>query len=517
MVGNTHFVGIAGVGLDAGSYREGDPRTAKKLGVFGFDRVTRVEQITDGLDRTIAAIQVPPNRHRPWLAGGEATVVGIDETDSVKPFVCVTHQGRKGTFALMGDGKVRFIPQTISDADFQALCTIAGGEAVDVERLAPEVKREEIAQAPAPVRPVPAKAKPPVQPPVTPAAKEARDRVAKMLAACGGTALLSRSEASITHVRGVATLPEMSSFEGTVVSHGGALRKSTMEVHSGGNRQLVVQVRSGKAGWRSVDGSVEELSPVALASMDHAAQIDRVVGMAPLLTDSDFTLEPIDETTVNGKPALGVKVTAAGKPDVSLFFGKDDHLPVLYSYRDRHPVTGKEALHETFLSDYRQQEPTADRDTLRAARVELDSPDLLDFLRRRALPRRVEDEVKALVLRLGDESLAVREKAARDLVARGQAAAQRLREAANDTDPEIARLAASCLGQIGKIEKDARTIAAIRLVGWTKPADAALVLIEYAAQADEETAREAIAALIAVGKAPVRALKDSDPIRRALA
>jgi hypothetical protein len=138
---STHFVGVAGVGLDAARFRADDPDAAKKLGVFGFDRVTGLDQVTDGLGATIVAIQVPAGSQRPWLAGGAATVVGVPEADSVKPFVCVTLEGRRGTFALMGDGKVRFVSETISDADFKALCTIAGGEAVDVDRVAPEVKR----------------------------------------------------------------------------------------------------------------------------------------------------------------------------------------------------------------------------------------------------------------------------------------------------------------------------------------------------------------------------------------
>jgi len=141
-VANTHFVGIAGVGLEAARYKEGDPAVAKKLGVFGYDRITQLAQITDGPENTIVAIQVPPMFKRPWLAGGGATVMGVPETESVKPFVCVGEGEKAGTFAIMGDGKVRFISAKISDKDFQALCTIAGGEVVDVNALAPEVKPE---------------------------------------------------------------------------------------------------------------------------------------------------------------------------------------------------------------------------------------------------------------------------------------------------------------------------------------------------------------------------------------
>src|SRR5262249_39317568 len=37
------------------------------------------------------------------------------------------------------DGKVRFLAEDIADKDFLAMCTIAGGENVDVDSVAPEV------------------------------------------------------------------------------------------------------------------------------------------------------------------------------------------------------------------------------------------------------------------------------------------------------------------------------------------------------------------------------------------
>jgi hypothetical protein len=138
-VANTHFIGIAGVGLDAAEYQPGDPSVAKKLGMFGYDRVTRLDDVKDGLANTIVAIQVPATYKSPWLAGGGSTIRGVPEKDSIKPFVCATYNGKRGTFAIMGDGKVRFLAETTSDADFQALCTIAGGEDVDVKAVAPEV------------------------------------------------------------------------------------------------------------------------------------------------------------------------------------------------------------------------------------------------------------------------------------------------------------------------------------------------------------------------------------------
>jgi hypothetical protein len=168
-VANTHFVGVSGIGPDAAEYAATDPAVAKKLGVFGNDRQTRLSDIKDGPENTIALIQVPADYKAPWLAGGGATIRGVPETDSIKPFVCVTYQGKRGTYAIMADSKVRFIAETIADKDFQALVTIAGGEKVDVDALAPVVPGQtaELKAQPLPETAPPAKEEPKAPPGAT--------------------------------------------------------------------------------------------------------------------------------------------------------------------------------------------------------------------------------------------------------------------------------------------------------------------------------------------------------------
>jgi len=135
--GATHFVGVAGVGLDAAEYAPDDALTAKKLGIFGYNRVTRPEDVKDGLPNTILLLQVPPTFKRPWIAGGGATVAGIPETKCIAPFVSTQRDGKKGTYALMADGTIRFLGDDISDENFKALVTINGGEKVELDKIAP--------------------------------------------------------------------------------------------------------------------------------------------------------------------------------------------------------------------------------------------------------------------------------------------------------------------------------------------------------------------------------------------
>ncbi|MBL8797199.1 MAG: DUF1559 domain-containing protein [Planctomycetia bacterium] len=137
----THYVGLAGIGLDAAEYPVGDAQYAKRLGIFGYNRETRLEDVKDGLENTILMIQVPPTYKRPWIAGGGATIQGVPETKSVSPFVSTTRDGRKGTVALMTDGSVRFIAAEIPDEAFKGLTTIAGGEKIELDKDAPPLPK----------------------------------------------------------------------------------------------------------------------------------------------------------------------------------------------------------------------------------------------------------------------------------------------------------------------------------------------------------------------------------------
>ncbi len=145
LVAATHYVGVAGVGLDAAEYDPKDLAVAKKLGVFGYDRVTKPDDIKDGLGNTILLLQIPAgpaDQKSPWMAGGGSTVRGISEdAGCVRPFVCAERDGKKGTYAIMCDGKVRFIPETIPPELFRAMCTINGNESMDkLDEIAPVVE-----------------------------------------------------------------------------------------------------------------------------------------------------------------------------------------------------------------------------------------------------------------------------------------------------------------------------------------------------------------------------------------
>jgi prepilin-type processing-associated H-X9-DG protein len=119
------YVGVAGVGADAPRLPAKHPRA----GVFGYDRVTRIEDITDGTNQTMMLVETTRD-HGPWTAGGPASVRGIDP--ATRPYIGRDrpfggyHPG--GVNVAFADGSVRFLRESIDSGVFEALATVAGGE-----------------------------------------------------------------------------------------------------------------------------------------------------------------------------------------------------------------------------------------------------------------------------------------------------------------------------------------------------------------------------------------------------
>jgi len=122
----TTYVGIAGIGKEAATLKINDP----KAGVFGYDRKTRIRDITDGTSNTMMVSEAYKDLG-PWSQGGVSTIRGLTS----KPYVngddgIGRGKGSGGVHVLLGDGSVRFVSENINAEVFEALATMAGGEVI---------------------------------------------------------------------------------------------------------------------------------------------------------------------------------------------------------------------------------------------------------------------------------------------------------------------------------------------------------------------------------------------------
>jgi hypothetical protein len=110
----TEYVGLAGLGKNAAELTVGE----KGIGVWGYDRQVRIEDIKDGTTNTALLIETVYDVG-PWIAGGPPTVRGFDSVDRFG--------GLHGEVipAAMADASIRRLDFDVDVAALSALATIA--------------------------------------------------------------------------------------------------------------------------------------------------------------------------------------------------------------------------------------------------------------------------------------------------------------------------------------------------------------------------------------------------------
>lgn len=115
------YVGIAGVGENAAMLVVDH----KDAGLWGYDRVTRFNQITGGTANTIACVETNQNLGF-WYSGGNATIRSA--LPSQEPYIGKSrqfggyHEGRSNF--LFADGVVRIISDSIDSKILEAMSTL---------------------------------------------------------------------------------------------------------------------------------------------------------------------------------------------------------------------------------------------------------------------------------------------------------------------------------------------------------------------------------------------------------
>jgi hypothetical protein len=352
--------------------------------------------------------------------------------------------------------------------------------------------------------------------------------IEKAVKALGGEELLARQTAVLVKMRGnfIFAANQTAPFTGEVLTQPNGDFKYTLDLNIAGAPMGFTMVLTGDKGWRNFSGMIEDLDPTSLAEMKRSRHYDRVTSLLPLLRDKSYTLLPLAEIKVQGKPAIGVKVASKGQPDIHLYFDKASGLLLKTAYRYKQGPADKETLQESTYSDYREPNFTAeDEALLKKAKLKTDGASLLEYLRKRTPIATDTAKIKKLIEQLGDDDFDTREKATTALIAVGPPAVPHLRRAAESDDTEIKRRASQCLHAIGDVKDEKEVVAAVRLLVWRKPAGALELLLTWASRLDDdELGREVHAALAAVAMSDgkpdevlVQALTDKDSKRSAAA
>ncbi|HWY85343.1 MAG TPA: HEAT repeat domain-containing protein [Gemmataceae bacterium] len=174
----------------------------------------------------------------------------------------------------------------------------------------------------------------------------------------------------------------------------------------------------------------------------------------------------------------------------------------------------------------RMDQIAADEAILTSAAIKTDGATLLAFFKGRTLQEGDRETVRGLIRQLGSEVYRLREQAMAELIGRGPAVVEVLREAARDQDLEIARRVEKCLARIQDKDIPAEALpAAARLLAARKPAGAVETMLAFLPFANNDSVADETRTLLALlarqGSEPypalIAGLADPLPVRRAAA
>jgi hypothetical protein len=359
-------------------------------------------------------------------------------------------------------------------------------------------------------------------------ADEPKDVIARAVKAHGGAANLERMTASRLAYDAVpSNYPTVTSATAVWYSEGtNRLKLVGRTTTNDGQMDSLYVMRDGKA-WQKFTGLAQIDAEVTGTAHTHLASLLQegyARNLLPLLRDAQFTLSFLPESTVRGRPAIGIQAKYPDKPDVCLWFDRETHLLIKSAFPTALAKPGdpnpNRSMQETYYEDYR--EPIAHEERLlEQAGLKADAASLSAFLAKHKPDPAAAARAVALVKQLADESFVVREKASEELVALGPPAVAALKTAAQDDDLEVSRRARACLEKIQVRTQPETTMTAIRLLALRAPDGAAETLLDLLPGVDGAVAEEVMAALAALAERPggppavlVRALEDRDEKRR---
>lgn len=184
-------------------------------------------------------------------------------------------------------------------------------------------------------------------------AADARKLVEKAVKAHGGQEALDKLPAAATTFKGTFHgMGEGIPITGAVSAHGPDKQRVELEVEAGGMKIPITIVVAGDKGWTKVAKDVTEMDKDQLAEAKEQAYAAWLTTLAPL-KDKALTLATLGETKIEGKAALGVKVSSKGHRDVDLYFDKASGLLVKSETRVKDDATGQEVSEESFQSEYK--------------------------------------------------------------------------------------------------------------------------------------------------------------------
>ena len=184
-------------------------------------------------------------------------------------------------------------------------------------------------------------------------AEDPKSLLEKAIQAIGGEEKLKKAETLTWKSKGTVNFNGNDvPFKGDALARGlDHIRRQIVFEGDDGERTIVI-VLGGDKGWIKFGEEPREMEGDALANEKRNAAMEVLSTTLVGLKAEGYKLESAGESMVEGKPALGLKITMPQGKDFTLFFDKATSLPVKSVARVM-GFQGEEFTQETYYHDYK--------------------------------------------------------------------------------------------------------------------------------------------------------------------
>ena len=184
--------------------------------------------------------------------------------------------------------------------------------------------------------------------------EDAKAILVKAVKAHGGEEALTKYKAARSKAQGKLVIPGAGevNFTQEVALMQPDKFKESMELDIGGQKITVVTVANGENVFIEAAGKEVPITAAIKDELKNAQFVMKAGRMVTLLTDKSFELSSLGEVKVEGKPAVGVRISSKGYKDLSLYFNKDTGLLAKVERRGSDPSSGKEFTEERIVLEY---------------------------------------------------------------------------------------------------------------------------------------------------------------------
>jgi hypothetical protein len=183
---------------------------------------------------------------------------------------------------------------------------------------------------------------------------EVKSILTRAIKAHGGEELLTKYKAGQSKAKGKLKLPGLGEVE--IIQEVSFMLpdkfKETIEFEVANQKVNVVTLANGDKFSIEANGKSFEITDGIKKALEDARQMMKAARLVPLLKDKTYELSPLGEVKVEGKPAVGIRVSAKGLKDFNLFFDKETGLLAKLEFRGEDPMTGKERNEERIILEY---------------------------------------------------------------------------------------------------------------------------------------------------------------------